>query len=159
VSEQTPVEGGSAMILYRIFGDRSTLLYVGITDNYDRRMRQHSEKSWWRDVRRIDTQEFATRTEALRAETVAIKAERPLHNRAQNAPSPRTPLPARDRVGEARYISLAEAAEYVGVHPRTIRRRISEGSIRAVRFGRLIKVDLADLESALRVIPTAGGAR
>jgi excisionase family DNA binding protein len=47
-----------------------------------------------------------------------------------------------------RYISLGEAAERYGVSIRTIRRRISAGELKAIRFGpRLIKVDPDDLDA------------
>ncbi len=56
------------------------------------------------------------------------------------------------------FVSIAEAAEAVGVHPRTIRRRISDGSLIGYRTGpRLIRVDRNDVDALLRPIPTAGG--
>lgn len=52
--------------------------------------------------------------------------------------------------------SLEVAAKMCDVHPRTIRRWISQGRIRAYRVGpRLIKVDLAELN---RVVQPVGGA-
>jgi excisionase family DNA binding protein len=60
-------------------------------------------------------------------------------------------MSAKHRVG------LNEAAQYVGVNPRTIRRYIASGRLRAYRVGpRLIKFDLADLETLLT--PVGGGA-
>ena len=53
--------------------------------------------------------------------------------------------------------SINAAAQYVGVHPRTIRRRVSDGTITAWRFGpRTLRVDLNEVEAALRPIPTLG---
>ena len=51
-----------------------------------------------------------------------------------------TPAPAR------RWITVQEAAEYVGLHPWTIRDRIVRGIIPAVRLGRAVRVDLRALE-------------
>lgn len=42
-------------------------------------------------------------------------------------------------------VSLAEAAEIVGVHPVTLRRLIKKGELRAVRVGRQWRVSPADL--------------
>ncbi|OBK12591.1 helix-turn-helix domain-containing protein [Mycobacterium asiaticum] len=53
--------------------------------------------------------------------------------------------------------SLSAAAEYANVHPRTIRRYIASGRIKAYRVGpRLIKVDLDELEASFQ--PVGGGA-
>lgn len=48
------------------------------------------------------------------------------------------------------WLGIAEAAEHLGVHHRTIRRRIADGSITAHRFGsRLIRIDPAELDRLL----------
>jgi excisionase family DNA binding protein len=55
-----------------------------------------------------------------------------------------------------RYASIAEAAAYVGVHPRTIRRHIAAGRLPAYHLGqRLIRVDLDEVDRMLAPIPTA----
>lgn len=55
------------------------------------------------------------------------------------------------------YVSLVEAGDILGVHSRTIRRYISEGRLTGYRIGpRLVKVKLADLDSLMRPIATAG---
>lgn len=55
--------------------------------------------------------------------------------------------------------SIADAAEFAGVNPRTIRRRIADGTLIGYRMGpRLIRVDLNELDALLRPIPTAGDA-
>jgi excisionase family DNA binding protein len=49
--------------------------------------------------------------------------------------------------------SLNAAAEYAGVHVKTVRRWISEGRLTGYRLGpRLIKVDLDQLDAMLRPI-------
>ena len=45
--------------------------------------------------------------------------------------------------------SLAEAAERYDVHPRTLRRRIADGTLTAYRIGRLVKVDLLEADAVL----------
>jgi excisionase family DNA binding protein len=59
---------------------------------------------------------------------------------------------------QRRLVSINQAAEYCGVVPRTIRRRIADGSLTGYRLGtRLVRVDQRDLDRLLRPIPTAGG--
>lgn len=59
-----------------------------------------------------------------------------------------------------RLVPPAEAAAYYGTSTRTIRRRISDGTLTGFRLpgSRLIRVDLDELEAKLRPIPTVGGA-
>jgi len=55
-------------------------------------------------------------------------------------------------------VSIHQAADYAGVSTKTLRRRIADGTIPAERLGpRLIRVRLADVDAALRPIPTTGG--
>ncbi len=55
-----------------------------------------------------------------------------------------------------RFASIAEAADLVGASTKTIRRRIADGSLTGYRMGpRLIRVDLAELDSMFRPIPAA----
>jgi excisionase family DNA binding protein len=58
-----------------------------------------------------------------------------------------------------RIASISDAAEYSGVHPRTIRRHIAAGRLTGYRMGpRLIRVDLNEVdERLLRPIPTVVG--
>ena len=52
-------------------------------------------------------------------------------------------------------VSLAVAAESLGVSVKTIRRRISDGTVRGYRVGRLIRVDMEELRKSLVAeIPT-----
>jgi excisionase family DNA binding protein len=55
-----------------------------------------------------------------------------------------------------RYASLEEAAAYLGCDARTIRRQISRGQLKGYRFGnKTIRVDLDELDTLLKPIPTA----
>lgn len=52
-----------------------------------------------------------------------------------------------------RRLSLTEAAEYLSLDPRTIRRYIAAGRLPAYRVGpRLIKIDTADLDALARPV-------
>lgn len=54
-----------------------------------------------------------------------------------------------------RWFSQQEAAEYLGVTDRTIRNMIACGELPARRLrSRIIRIDVADLDKALRPIPT-----
>ena len=55
--------------------------------------------------------------------------------------------------------TLDAAAEYVGVHPRTLRRWISSGQLAGYRAGpRLIRVDLDEVDAMLSRPILAGGS-
>jgi predicted GIY-YIG superfamily endonuclease len=70
-----------ATALYRFYNGDDVLLYVGITNDLDTRIRQHtSGKPWWPAVQRRSVEWFESRVEAEGAEIVAIKTEYPLHN-------------------------------------------------------------------------------
>lgn len=56
-----------------------------------------------------------------------------------------------------RLTPLSEAAEYAGVHPRTLRRRIADGTLTGYRMGtRIIRVDLNEVDALL--VPVTGAA-
>lgn len=52
-------------------------------------------------------------------------------------------------------LSIQDAAHELGVSPKTIRRRIADGTVPAFRVGRQIRIRPADLESAFQPIPSA----
>lgn len=69
----------------------------------------------------------------------------------RNTRNPRTGQPTARRL-----VSLADAAAYAACCPETIRRRISDGTLHGYRLGkRLLRVDLNEIDAALRPIPTA----
>lgn len=58
-------------------------------------------------------------------------------------------------VVQQRYLSLKEAADWYGVSERTLRRRVSEGRLRAYRVGpRSIRVRSTDVAALAEQIPT-----
>lgn len=57
---------------------------------------------------------------------------------------------------ERRFASIQHTAEYADVNVKTIRRRISDGSLTGYRMGpRLIRVDLREVDALLRPIASA----
>lgn len=54
-----------------------------------------------------------------------------------------------------RFVTPAEAAEYLGVTPRTIRQMISDGRLTGYRSGtRLVRLDLNEVDAAM--VPFGG---
>lgn len=55
---------------------------------------------------------------------------------------------------------LAAAAELLQCHPRTVRRMVSRGELAGYRVGagRMIRVDLNEVDQLLQRIPTVEGA-
>lgn len=71
--------------LYRFYGHDDALLYVGITASLPGRLARHrGDKPWWSEVARISVEHFPDRQSVLRAETGAIRTERPRYNKQQN---------------------------------------------------------------------------
>ncbi len=63
-----------------------------------------------------------------------------------------------NRLPSRRLVTVIDAAEYAACNPRTIRRRITDGSLSGYRMGsRLIRVDLNELDALFRPIPAVGG--
>jgi excisionase family DNA binding protein len=62
---------------------------------------------------------------------------------------PAQPPPGRENGSAGRcYCGIAEAARYLDVSPKTIRKAIANGTLPAYRWGpRVLKVKLADLDS------------
>jgi len=70
--------------LYRLFAAGDGLLYIGITDQLRARMKQHAaEQPWWPEVVRRTVAWYDDWESADKAETLAIAAEKPVHNKAK----------------------------------------------------------------------------
>lgn len=55
-----------------------------------------------------------------------------------------------------RYAPIGEAASYLGVHPKTLRRRIAAGELTGYRMGsRILRVNLDEVDALLRPMPNA----
>jgi excisionase family DNA binding protein len=61
-------------------------------------------------------------------------------------------------ISSSKLLSLAQAAELLGLSTRTIRRRIANGQLPAYRSGRkVIRIKTTDLDRIFRRIPSARG--
>lgn len=68
-------------VVYRCYDNCGRLLYIGVSSNITERLKQHRRSSpWWSEVDRTVMKVFARRLDAMRAERLAIKAERPAKN-------------------------------------------------------------------------------
>jgi predicted GIY-YIG superfamily endonuclease len=72
----------SSTSLYRHFDGDGELLYIGISGNPERRLGEHKRSADWCDeIASPATEAYATRAEAINAESAAIETERPMHNK------------------------------------------------------------------------------
>jgi hypothetical protein len=70
-------------VVYRLYDAAGVLLYVGISDDPERRMTDHRDNfPWWGDVAREKTTRvwFKSKEHARSAEGRAIATEHPVHN-------------------------------------------------------------------------------
>jgi len=83
-------EGGMSVIggathVYHFYDRQGNLLYVGITNDLQRRWAQHeADKPWWHLVARKESVQYPTREEAAKVEAHQIRRLRPMYNRAMN---------------------------------------------------------------------------
>lgn len=77
------VTGQGFCAVYRLYHRFGWLMYVGIADDYEKRLRQHAcEKPWWDEVYAAHVHFVSTREEAYRVEAVLIEQEDPPLNLA-----------------------------------------------------------------------------
>jgi hypothetical protein len=119
---------GMTTVVYRRRDAHGFLLYVGVSDWPQDRASGHGHNSLWAEFAASGTNEwFPSRTAALAAETVAIRAERPLFNRYHSAPG------ARDRLegylmGRGRPDLLEAIAGWIWDHSDANRRSARPGA-------------------------------
>lgn len=74
--------------LYRCWDVYGHLIYVGITDDVERRKREHAkDKHWWPDVAKVTVMAFPRRIEALWAEWAVITTCSPTYNKSATLPA------------------------------------------------------------------------
>lgn len=84
-------------ILYRAYAADNRLLYVGISDDVERRMKEHRlQSSWYADCTRLTRIEYPTREAARIAEEGAIRQEKPEGNPGRWGRSRRESSPCGD---------------------------------------------------------------
>jgi hypothetical protein len=79
--EPLDLEGETIHYLYRLLADDGSLLYVGESNNWTRRLKEHhQEKGWFKQVRFVEVQRFPSAGAAKAAERKAIEEGAPAHN-------------------------------------------------------------------------------
>lgn len=82
----------SNQTLYRFFNAQHELLYVGITNNPFNRFSGHSkDKDWFKEIAYSTFEHYPNRLAVDKAETLAIRAEKPKYNKAKVVGFERSP--------------------------------------------------------------------
>jgi predicted GIY-YIG superfamily endonuclease len=66
--------------LYKLFDKNEELLYVGITEDVDKRLKEHASKPWFHEVTEHIIEPFRNRSAAASIEAEIILTEKPRHN-------------------------------------------------------------------------------
>ena len=128
--------------LYRIWGDADLLLYIGISDDFGARWKQHAkEQPWWPEMRRLTVDAwYESRDQAEAAEEAAIKAEGPKYNKRHVTPDSRAE--AREEVLtlltsrlKPLLLTYKQAAALLDVSMSKLYQMIRDGEIRSVKLG------------------------
>lgn len=65
-------------------------------------------------------------------------------------------MASKNTASRRRFTTTKAAAEYLNVHDRTIRKMVAEGRLTGYRNGRILRVDMNEVEQCLR--PFGGNA-
>lgn len=129
--------------LYRFWAADGELLYVGITFDPAQRWRQHRRQEWWPRVTRIAADRFDTWNLALKAESIAHRAERPTYNSLAEETRAAVRLASRPDAATAavlttvdRPLKTAEAARVLGLSETKLRSMEPAGILVPVRVPR-----------------------
>jgi predicted GIY-YIG superfamily endonuclease len=80
---------GERTAVYWLWAVDGRLLYIGMTNDVERRMEQHAaDKSWWPQVASRTVRWYRSRPVAERAEEAAIRRDRPYFNDRHNRDNP-----------------------------------------------------------------------
>ena len=74
-------EGDTYHYVYAFLGSKGKFLYIGQTQDFDVRMRQHKRKQWWKLVSEIKLERVSSKKVAVDKEKYLIKKLRPKHNK------------------------------------------------------------------------------
>lgn len=108
-------DGDERTAVYRLYGSDGFLMYVGITNDPDRRFKQHAaDREWWPGVvdRQVDW--YTRRCDAEMAEQAAIKVHAPPWNKEHSPEWPETAVAVQILPSMARALDLLRRALAVG---------------------------------------------
>jgi predicted GIY-YIG superfamily endonuclease len=85
ITGNTEIITGTKQWLYKLYNKEGNLLYVGISNDPERRFMEHeATKVWWNQVSSRTLEGYSTRQEVLNAEEDAIKNLHPCYNLVHN---------------------------------------------------------------------------
>ncbi len=117
--------------VYRLWDKDKKLLYVGVSNNWAHRINQHKQqKQWSCEISSVTVQEFSSRSEAIDAESDAIKLENPKYNiagRVSTLPDPVLVVDKTSRLDES--YSVHQASIMIGVSDRRVRQLVVAGRL------------------------------
>lgn len=131
--------------VYRLYDADKVLLYIGMTDDPDRRFAEHEvDKTWWPLVVDRVVEWHDSRKAASVAEFAAIRSERTVHNKHGSPWAVKPPEPGCMPISEAR----AEFTEVVNAV------RLQDKTVRLTRRGTqqaaaIVPTDVLDLIEAV----------
>jgi predicted GIY-YIG superfamily endonuclease len=79
--------------IYAFLKDDGNILYIGQTNDFDKRMRSHKEKHWWESVSKICLERHHCKKFAYKREQILIKTLSPEHNKQGRLRGPRKDVP------------------------------------------------------------------
>ena len=140
---------GQRTALYRHFGEKGDLLYVGVSLSAVQRLSQHKDHSkWFDDICEVRIEWFNSREEALDAETKAIQRENPLYNIRKKERIKGKRETAFERANRERdrvlneicvvrpFYTVQDAANMLSTSPNNIRKMVEAGRLSAIVTGR-----------------------
>jgi predicted GIY-YIG superfamily endonuclease len=99
--------------VYRLYSEDGVLLYIGMTNNADSRVRVHRNQQFWgAQIARVETEEHPGREVAAQAERLAIDAEKPAYNHTYNPAAPAKNIGYSE---DDELMPNAQVAEHLGI--------------------------------------------
>lgn len=133
--------------LYRFYDSAGALLYIGVSENLDRRWKHHATvQPWWPEVVRRSVEWYPDRDAAEEAEVAAIKTEGPRHNVMHSLCPPPRPAPPSYPSEGGRHLSTAEAGRLANTGRCTVDREIARGNLHAEKIGKTWVIEQAEAE-------------
>ncbi len=124
-------------VVYRLYDRADLLLYVGITDNWERRRKHHAVvQPWFPLVDRVETETVESREAALLRERDLVRSLAPVHNRQLQLREPYHPVDDMDETELIDHVTGPQAAEVLGVDPSVVRRACIQKRLRGTKRGR-----------------------
>lgn len=111
IVDSTAAVAADPYVLYRFYSADDSLLYIGVTSDFDTRRTAHRRYSpWWPEVARATEEPCNGRSEALAAEAEAIRSECPHYNVSFNPGMKRRCAPVADFHPSLQHIRDAKVA-------------------------------------------------